>query len=130
MIQTSFNQDDLFQVTIQSIGCENPTIIRNSNGDDIKVNCGKCKYCRLHKADINKNNIDIEASQHKYCFFGTLTYSNVFIPKLVFIPHYKTDDALLYQVRTSFIPGKNCTQKFPSLAYFPLGSIEYFKETI
>lgn len=60
--------------------CSNPTYIIGSDGYPMSVPCGKCKYCQLNKSTTNKQLCDIEASNHTYTYFVTLTYDPSYVP--------------------------------------------------
>lgn len=45
------------------------------------VPCGKCSVCVQSRAADWKRRLDVEASQHKYTFFVTLTYSDDTVPE-------------------------------------------------
>lgn len=49
-------------------------------GRFIKVPCGHCASCVNKRSLQWSSRIEVEASQHKYVFFVTLTYSDKFVP--------------------------------------------------
>lgn len=68
--------------------CLNPKRIYNPYLKDwLVVPCGHCRACQLSKGSRYKLQIQLEAKQHKYCVFGTLTYANSYIPRLTLVPH-------------------------------------------
>ena len=61
--------------------CFHPrTILRD--GELFTVPCGKCDGCLLHKANLWSARLSQEIDSNPYSIFGTLTYSNKFIPTL------------------------------------------------
>lgn len=44
------------------------------------VPCGKCSACLNARSNSWAKRLNVEASQHKYVYFFTLTYSNDFVP--------------------------------------------------
>lgn len=73
--------------------CLNPKRIYNPYLKDwLIVPCGHCRACQISKGSRYKLQIQLEAKQHKYCVFGTLTYTNSTIPRLTLVPHH---DSLL-----------------------------------
>lgn len=76
--------------------CLHPVTVPDSRkpGTFRKVPCGKCEACLSARSYSWSRRINVEASQHKYVFFVTLTYSDDFVP--VFYP----EDALYYQFVT------------------------------
>ena len=62
--------------------CEHPKLVRNRyTGELIQVPCGKCHCCRVSKMQRWVAPLAREASQWKYVFFFTLTYSEKFLPR-------------------------------------------------
>lgn len=65
--------------------CFHPrTILRD--GELFTVPCGKCDGCLLHRVNLWSSRIANEIDGNPYSIFGTLTYSNKFIPTLKCIP--------------------------------------------
>lgn len=63
--------------------CERPRIIQNKyTGDFVKVDCGECPYCLIKKSDRATQKCDFVKSNHKYCYFVTLTYNSQYVPKM------------------------------------------------
>lgn len=61
--------------------CLHPVTIRNkSNGELMRVPCGKCEACRSLRALSWTQRLEQECSYHKYTMFVTLTYSNECLP--------------------------------------------------
>nr|CDL65737.1 unnamed protein product [uncultured bacterium] len=70
------------------IRCLEPKRVFNPYLNDwLLVPCGKCRACQCSKASRYKLQIQLEASQHKFCIFGTLTYANTYIPRLSLVPY-------------------------------------------
>lgn len=65
--------------------CLHPVeIIRN--GEKLHVPCGKCDYCRFVRASSMSQRLKMEMDSHKFGVFGTLTYADMFLPKMVYSP--------------------------------------------
>ena len=61
--------------------CENPQRIVNPyTGDTLYVPCGKCDMCRSSRSAHWTERLEFERSCHPFCVFGTLTYSDEFLP--------------------------------------------------
>lgn len=67
--------------------CSNPSYITAPDGHTMPVPCGKCKYCQLKKSYNNKRLCDIEANNHEYTYFATLTYSKEYVPYISLKPN-------------------------------------------
>lgn len=65
--------------------CFNPLRIYNRNGELIEVPCGHCDACNNRKSERLRTMCDLEALNHRFCYFVTLTYAPAFIPLLY--PH-------------------------------------------
>lgn len=61
--------------------CYNPVHVVDSD-KDIIVPCGKCDGCLLHKANEWSMRCGMEIEDTSYSIFGSLTYSNKYLPKL------------------------------------------------
>lgn len=59
--------------------CLNPTIVV-INGEERKVPCGCCEYCRFVRSMSLIERFRLESQEHKYGVFVTLTYANPFLP--------------------------------------------------
>ena len=63
--------------------CEHPQVIQNKyTGDYVKVDCGRCPYCLIKKADRSTQKCDFVKYNHRYCYFVTLTYNTQYVPKM------------------------------------------------
>lgn len=61
--------------------CVNPRICVNRyTHQEIEVSCGVCKACLMNRANKMTMLCSIEESEHKYCMFFTLTYSDEYVP--------------------------------------------------
>ena len=70
------------------VRCLEPKRIFNPYINDwLVVPCGKCRACQCSKGSRYKLQIQLEASCHKFCIFGTLTYANTYIPRLSLVPY-------------------------------------------
>lgn len=70
------------------VRCLEPKRIFNPYINDwLVVPCGKCRACQCSKGSRYKLQIQLEASCHKFCVFGTLTYANTYIPRLSLVPY-------------------------------------------
>lgn len=91
------------------VKCLNPQHIKNPHtGDVMIVECGKCKACLLQKSSMRSLKCKLEAMSHKYTFFITLTYSDMFVPKM--IPIFSHNDKMLQKPYFYFM---NVTDRFP-----------------
>lgn len=85
---------DMFDFVNYDIGCLHPVHI-TQDGETRLVPCGKCASCLRKRAGVWSSRLQVEASQHKYVFFVTLTYSDLFVPQFfpeeVFTYQYFTD---------------------------------------
>lgn len=62
--------------------CESPRYITNRYSHElIKVDCGNCPACLLSKASKRSYRCNLQQSLSKYCYFVTLTYSSMYLPK-------------------------------------------------
>ena len=62
--------------------CEHPKKVHNPYLDeDMFVPCGECDICRAKKSLSWTERLELERASHPYCLFGTLTYSEEFLPK-------------------------------------------------
>lgn len=84
------------------------------------VPCGKCSACLSARASTWTNRLKVEASQHKYVFFLTLTYSDDMLPRFypeeVYDYKYMTDlqrGEVLDYLKSHFLP-----QFFHPLRYY------------
>lgn len=68
--------------------CFHPVRVRK-DGVDIVVPCGKCDGCLLHKANEWSMRCGMEIEGSPATIFGSLTYSNKYLPKLY--PFFKDD---------------------------------------
>lgn len=67
------------------LSCSNPKRVFNKYINEyIWVPCGECHICKNRKAAHYTDLLERERTQHSYCFFVTLTYSDELIPKLSF----------------------------------------------
>lgn len=67
--------------------CEHPQRIHNPYlNEDMIVPCGKCDICRAKNSLSWTERLELERSQHPFCLFGTLTYSDEFLPKFFVDP--------------------------------------------
>lgn len=105
------------------------------DGRDIIVPCGKCDGCLLHSANEWSMRCGMEIESSPSTIFGTLTYNNKYIPKLVKSGFYwfsdnkinvrfngssdvLRDDHIIINGRYNFIPLSNWNnEKFPIINY-------------
>lgn len=65
------------------LSCKNPQRIYNKYSNEfVWVPCGKCSICKNRRSAHYTELLERERSQHKYCFFVTLTYSDNCLPVL------------------------------------------------
>lgn len=58
------------------MGCTKPITVKNSNGDEVKVPCGKCLMCRLRKAKDWAIKLNKEAKYVKEACMITYTFDS------------------------------------------------------
>lgn len=80
-------KEDFEQAIEFSKSCSNPSYITAPDGHIMLVPCGKCKYCQLKKSYNNKRLCDIEANNHEYTYFVTLTYNKENVPYISLKPN-------------------------------------------
>ena len=96
--------------------CEHPKRIHNPyTDDDLFVPCGECDICRSKKSLSWTERLEYERSLHPYCLFGTLTYSEEFLPKF-----YPTEDGFV-----DFLTGELVPYNEISNEYFDDDSIRF-----
>lgn len=61
--------------------CQFPVLI-SKNGVSNYVPCGKCDGCLLHSSNLWSQRVAMEIDSSAFSIFFTLTYSNVYLPKL------------------------------------------------
>lgn len=71
---------------MQLRNCLHPRHI-NVHGVDYYVPCGKCDICRYNRGIMWSERLCIERQCHKYCVFGTLTYADLFLPRMLPCEH-------------------------------------------
>ena len=85
---------------MNQFACEHPKKVRNPYTNDwLYVPCGKCSLCRSKKAAHWTERLEQERSCHPYCLFGTLTYNEKHLPKVLL-----ADDGLLDTRSGELIP--------------------------
>ena len=67
--------------------CFNPIHVVDDS-KDLYVPCGKCDGCLLHKANEWSIRLGEEIDKTPFSIFGTLTYSNEYIPKLYVVDQF------------------------------------------
>lgn len=72
---------------LYTIYCENPRLITTKQGLQLRVSCGVCKSCLLHKSSYNGLRCLLESSSYKYVIFASLTYDERYLPRFVFRRH-------------------------------------------
>lgn len=65
--------------------CFSPRKIYNRKGELIEVPCGKCDACHNRKNERLRTLCDLEAMEHTFCYFITLSYAPHSIPLCKFI---------------------------------------------
>lgn len=67
------------------VKCLNPKVVYNSyTKQRMVVPCGHCLACNGNKANVMRTLCEAEQSQHPYTLFLTLTYSNEYVPRLLY----------------------------------------------
>lgn len=67
------------------VNCENPLYILNPHTSEfVQTRCGCCNSCRNAFAKKWINRLDLESQQHRFTYMVTLTYSDEFLPSLMF----------------------------------------------
>ena len=72
-----------FPTTKVSSYCFHPVHVVDDT-KDLYVPCGKCDGCRLHKANEWSMRVGSEIEQNPFSIFFSLTYSNKFLPHMVY----------------------------------------------
>lgn len=68
--------------------CLHPrTVFNPYTREQMVVSCGHCKACLLRKSSRYTSMCRLEALQHSFTYFITLTYSNDYLPKAYFVPN-------------------------------------------
>lgn len=75
------------------------------------VPCGKCKICRSKHSFSWSERLERERSCHPYCLFGTLTYSDLFLPKFDVV-----DDGFVDYLTGEFINFTDCYDYIDSVS--------------
>lgn len=89
---------------MNQFACEHPKKVRNPyTGDWLYVPCGKCSLCLSKKAAHWTERLEFERSCHPFCLFGTLTYSEKYLPKV-----YLNEDGFLDSRSGELIPFNEC----------------------
>lgn len=64
--------------------CFFPKVIHNVyTNEDIVCRCGKCNACRNQRAENWVTRLDMEAQQHRFTMFFTLTYDDYSVPQAI-----------------------------------------------
>lgn len=64
-----------------SIHCLHPKRIVNKYTKEVMyVPCMSCQACNNMKGSFSAMKCNLESKYHKFCYFGTLTYSNTYVP--------------------------------------------------
>lgn len=74
--------------------CFNPRYLQNAAGDVIKVPCGKCDGCLLHRQNEWSMRVATEIEYNPYTIFFTLTYNNHYLPKLL-VKNFLNDEGFV-----------------------------------
>ena len=117
---------------MQLVSCEHPKYqYIKSTGRTVLVRCGHCAACRsLVQSDLVQR-MAVESSQHKYCFFFTLTYDEGHVPFKFGVRSVDRSDIqkFLKRFRISFQRElfKDCiSQKISIYRYATEKSLRYF----
>ena len=84
--------------------CFNPRYVQNPAGDVIKVPCGKCDGCLLHRQNEWSMRVATEIEYNPYTIFFTLTYSNYYLPKLLVKDFWNDDGVMTHRLAVSNHP--------------------------
>lgn len=61
--------------------CQHPSVIYNKyTASRVTVNCGYCHSCLLRKSTMATRRCEAQASQSRYVYFVTLSYSSQYVP--------------------------------------------------
>lgn len=113
---------------MNQFACEHPVKIKNPyNGQWLYVPCQKCDMCRSSKAARWTERLEFERSCHPYCLFGTLTYSDSFLPRYQLL-----DDGLLDESTGELVLFNELEDYYDtdskdyikSLGFLPVGKVE------
>lgn len=111
------------------VKCLEPQKIRNQyNGEVLLVPCGKCKACLLQKSSIRTLKCKLEGMSHKYQYFITTTYSDVFIPKM--IPIYSHSDKITQKPYWYFMDTTKrlCEGEVLAEGYYGMSELDMIKK--
>lgn len=79
------------------VDCEHPIRVYNKYlGEYVWTSCGKCKACRKRRASRWVARLEVERSQHLFCFFVTLTYRDEDLP-ILSVDHTRLDMLIDYR---------------------------------
>lgn len=91
--------------------CQHPVRVFNKYTQEfVLTNCNKCYACILRKKSANTSACQNEADKAVYTIFGTLTYSDKFIPRMSFAPSFDDMDDSFVSVDFSTVD-RNLTVK-------------------
>ena len=107
--------------------CEHPIKIKNPYTNDwLYVPCGKCDMCRSNKSAKWTERLEIERSCHPYCLFGTLTYSDKYLPRFEYLDKDVYDpqsgELVLYDDIKDYVDYFS-TSYIDTLGFLPVGKV-------
>lgn len=120
--------------------CINPREIV-LNGEKRKVPCGKCEYCKYVRSLARSQRLSYEIQSHKFGIFGTLTYADMFLPKMIYdnnnkgfvVPdHLVGSDVFALEDSGNFIPFPFMSKRVESFVHDRMekfGYIPYLRKS-
>ncbi len=108
--------------------CEHPRKITNPyNGETLFVPCGECFICKSKKAATWTERLEVERASHPYTLFGTLTYSDKYLPRFDYL-----DEGLCNLDTGEFVPYSELNEFLDddsinfinSRGFLPVGSVQ------
>lgn len=83
--------------------CLNPIKVKNGEGQEVKVKCGKCDVCRREKAQEWAIKLIKESEYHKKACFITLTFDNKILldKNSKAVKKYKASPAFVFNIKYS-----------------------------
>lgn len=113
-----------------TLRCTHPITFRTIYGETVEVPCRRCAACINSKASRISLLCNLEAQQHKFCYFVTLTFDRHNVPMIPYDYDYesqtitffsKDTGEVLFSLPLSRKEYKVILQKFAKSSYFPEG---------
>lgn len=117
-----------------TLKCTHPITVKTPYGDTVEVPCGRCAACINSKASRLSLLCNLEAQQHMFCYFVTLTFDRDNVPMVPYdydfeaqvITFFSKDTGeTLFSFPLSFKEYNTILKKFGKSSYFPQGYFPY-----